>query len=64
LITALFAVALGSAIALPMLEWRIKLPASGLLELPNLTLAGSRFPEHITAGDIRVITVQRGTGID
>jgi putative ABC transport system permease protein len=31
LVTALFAVILGSAIALPLLEWRMKLPSTDLI---------------------------------
>jgi putative ABC transport system permease protein len=39
-VTVTFAVALGSAIALPLLEWRMKLPASDLLWVAILAATG------------------------
>ncbi len=40
LITACFAPILGSAIALPVLEWRMKLPSTDLIWVGALTAAG------------------------
>lgn len=40
LVTATFAVVLGSAIALPLLEWRMKLPSADLLWVAVVTAAG------------------------
>lgn len=40
LVTASFAVALGSAIALPLLEWRMKLPSTDLLWVAIVTAGG------------------------
>jgi putative ABC transport system permease protein len=37
LVTALFAVLLGSAIAIPLLEWRMKLPSVDLIWVGLLT---------------------------
>ncbi len=40
LVTALFALVLGSAIALPLLEWRMKLPSQDLIWVGALTALG------------------------
>ena len=40
LVTAVFALSLGAAIALPLLEWRMKLPSSDLLWVGAATAIG------------------------
>jgi putative ABC transport system permease protein len=40
IVTTVFAVALGSAIALPLLEWRMKLPSTDLLWVAVITAGG------------------------